>query len=58
MRCMFEASVAGLKNIAINHQAERLHLAIEDAADKLTKALESALGKLQDRQRRHPESVS
>jgi len=56
MRGMFEASVAGLK-IAINHQAERLHLAIEDAADKLTKVLESALGKLQDRQRRHPEPV-
>jgi ribosome-associated translation inhibitor RaiA len=54
MRCMFEARVAGLKNIAVTHQAENLHLAIEGAADKLTKALESALGKLQDRQRRHP----
>jgi ribosomal subunit interface protein len=54
MRCMFEARVAGLKNIAVKHQAESLHLAIEGAADKLTKALESALGKLQDRQRRHP----
>jgi ribosomal subunit interface protein len=54
MRCMFEARLAGLKNIAVKHQAENLHLAIEGAADKLTKALESALGKLQDRQRRHP----
>ena len=54
MRCMFEARVAGLKNIAVRHQAESLHLAIEGAADKLTKALESGLGKLQDRQRRHP----
>jgi ribosome-associated translation inhibitor RaiA len=54
MCCMFEARVAGLKNIAVKHQAESLHLAIEGAADKLTKALESALGKLQDRQRRHP----
>jgi ribosome-associated translation inhibitor RaiA len=54
MRCMFEARVAGLKNIAVRHQAESLHLAIEGAADKLTKALESTLGKLQDRQRRHP----
>ena len=53
MRCMFEARVAGLKNIAVKHQAESLHLAIEGAADKLTKALESALGKQQDRQRRH-----
>ena len=53
MRCMFEARLAGLKNIAVKHQAESLHLAIEGAADKLTKALESALGKQQDRQRRH-----
>lgn len=54
MRCMFEARVAGLKNIAVKHQAESLHLAIEGAADKLTKALDSALGKLKDNQRRRP----
>src|SRR5688572_17214077 len=54
IRCLFEARVAGLKNIAVTHQAESLHLAIEGAADKLTKALESALGKLQDRERRRP----
>lgn len=54
MRCLLEARVAGVKNIAVKHQAESLHLAIEGAADKLTKALDSALGKLQDRQRRHP----
>ena len=53
MRCMFEARLAGLKNIAVKHQAESLHLAIEGAADKLTKALESTLGKMQDRQKRH-----
>ena len=53
MRCMFEARLAGLKNIAVKHQAESLHLAIEGAADKLTKALASALGKRQDRERRH-----
>ena len=53
MRCMLEARVAGLKNIAVKHQAESLHFAIEGAADKLTKALESALGKQHDRQRRH-----
>jgi ribosome-associated translation inhibitor RaiA len=54
MRCMMEARVSGVKNIAVSHQAESLHLAIEGAAEKLTKALDSALGKLQDRQRRHP----
>lgn len=54
MRCMLEARVAGVKSIAVMHQAESLHLAIEGAADKLVKALDSALGKLQDRQRRRP----
>ena len=53
MRCLFEARLAGRKNIAVEHRAESLHLAIEGAADKLTKALESALGKQQDRERRH-----
>lgn len=53
MRCLFEARLSGRKNIAVEHRAESLHLAIEGAADKLTKALESALGKQQDRQRRH-----
>lgn len=53
MRCLLEARVAGLKNIAVRHQAENLHFAIEGAADKLTKALESALGKAHDRERRH-----
>ena len=53
-RCMFEARVAGLKNVVVKHQAESLHLAIEGAAEKLTKALDSVLGKVQDRQRRQP----
>ena len=54
MRCLIEARVAGLKNIAVKHQAESLHLAIEGAAGKLTHALDSALGKQLDRERRHP----
>ena len=53
MRCLLEARVLGLKNIAVKHQAESLHQAIDGAADKLSRALESALGKQQDRQRRH-----
>lgn len=52
-RCLLEVRVAGLKNIAVKHQAESLHVAIAGAADKLTKALESALGKAHDRERRH-----
>lgn len=54
MRCLFEARLAGTKNIAVQHHAPSLHLAIEGAAEKLTKALASALGRQQDRQRRHP----
>lgn len=54
MRCVLEARVLGLKNVAVRHQAESLHLAIAGAADKLKRAIESALGKQQDRQRRHP----
>lgn len=54
MRCLLEARVAGVKNIAVTHQASNLHQAIEGAAEKLTKALESALGKQQDRLRRRP----
>ncbi len=53
MRCLLEARVAGLKNIAVKHHAESLHQAIEGAAGKLTNALDSALGKLHDRERRH-----
>jgi ribosome-associated translation inhibitor RaiA len=53
MRCLLEVRVAGLKNIAVKHQAESLHMAIEGAAGKLTNALDSALGKLHDRERRH-----
>src|ERR1700741_3925844 len=37
MRCLLEARVVGLKNVAVKHQAESLHLAIEGAADKLTR---------------------
>lgn len=52
MRCLLEARVTGVKNIAVSHQAESLHLAIDGAADKLKHALASSVGKLQDQQRR------
>lgn len=52
MRCLLEARVTGVKNIAVSHQAESLHLAIEGAADKLQHALASSVGKLQDQQLR------
>lgn len=52
MRCLLEARVSGVKNIAVAHQAESLHLAIDGAAEKLEHALASSLGKLMDKQRR------
>jgi ribosomal subunit interface protein len=52
MRCMLEARVAGLKSIAVTHEADSLELAIDGAVEKLERALQSSLGKLDDRQRR------
>lgn len=51
IRCMLEARVSGIKPVAVTHQAESVHLAVDGAADKLLKALESTLGKLDDRRR-------
>ncbi len=51
-RCLLEARVSGVKNIAVSHLAESLHQAIDGAAQKLRHALDSAVGKLQDQQRR------
>ena len=51
-RCLLEARVAGVKSVAVSHQAPGLHQAIEGAVAKLRHALDSAIGKLDDRQRR------
>lgn len=51
IRCMLEARVSGIKPVAVTHQAESVHLAVDGAAGKLLKALESTLGKLDDRRR-------
>lgn len=52
LRCMLEARLAGLKNVAVTHEAENIELAIDGAVDKLARALQSTLGKFEDRQRR------
>jgi len=51
-KCLLEARVTGVKNIAVSHQAETLHQAIDGAAHKLKHALDSTLGKLHDQKRR------
>lgn len=52
LRCLLEARVTGVKNVAVSHQADSLHLAIDGAVEKLQRALASSVGKLQDQQRR------
>jgi len=52
MRCMLEARLAGAKPIAVTHNSQSLHQAIEGAVDKLRAALETRAGKQVDRQRR------
>lgn len=48
-RCLLEARAAGLRPIAVSHQADSLDLAIDGALDKLERALESTLGRLKER---------
>jgi len=47
-RAVIEARVAGLRPIAVAHEASTLLQAIEGAADKLTRALERTLGRLDE----------
>jgi ribosome-associated translation inhibitor RaiA len=51
-KCLLEARVSGVKNIAVSSQAATLHQAIDGAAHKLKHALDSAIGKLHDQSRR------
>jgi ribosome-associated translation inhibitor RaiA len=50
-RCLIEARLAGIKQVAVSGHANNMHTAINGAADKLTRALDSHFGKLEDRQR-------
>ncbi len=53
-RCMMEARLAGLKPIAVSHQAPTLLEAMETAAEKLARAIDRRLGRLEDTQGRTP----
>ena len=46
-RCVMEARLAGLKPVAVSHQAPTLLEAIEAAADKLERAIGRLVGKLE-----------
>ena len=45
-RCLLEARLAGLRPVAVSHQAATLQQAIDGAAQKLERSLESTLGRL------------
>ncbi len=47
-RCMMEARPEGHQPVAVTHEAETLHQAIEGAAHKLKHALDHTLGRLHD----------
>jgi ribosome-associated translation inhibitor RaiA len=47
-RCVMEARVAGLRPLAVSHEAPSLLEAVEGAADKLKRALEHAIARRED----------
>ena len=51
-RCMMEARPRNLQPVAVSHQADNVHQAVDGAARKLTSALERLFGKLENRPRR------
>jgi ribosome-associated translation inhibitor RaiA len=44
-RCVMEARVAGIKPVAVSHEAPNLLSAVEGAADKLKRSLEHTLAR-------------
>ncbi|MGN6527345.1 MAG: hypothetical protein ACTHL8_13245 [Burkholderiaceae bacterium] len=51
-KCLLEAHVTGLKDLAVSHHAPNLGQAIDGAAGRLKHALETAVDKRDDAQRR------
>lgn len=49
MRCTLEARPAGLRPIAVRHDAETMELAIDGALERFRRAIGSAKGKLRNR---------
>jgi hypothetical protein len=48
-RCLLEARLAGLRPLAVSHNADTVQGAIKGAAEKLVRNLDSTLGRLSDR---------
>lgn len=49
MRCLLEARPAGLRPIAVSHEAPTIELALDGALDKFRRAIGNVIGKLRDR---------
>lgn len=45
-RCLLEARLAGLRPIAVSHEAATIALAVDGASEKMKHSLESTLGRL------------
>jgi ribosomal subunit interface protein len=54
-RCLMEVRLAGLKPIAVTHETDTVHQAVDGAAEKLEKILDRTIGKLADARRVKPE---
>jgi ribosome-associated translation inhibitor RaiA len=48
-RCLLEARLAGLRPIAVSHEAATMELAVDGATEKMKHSLESTLGRLDSR---------
>jgi len=48
-RCVLEARLAGLKPIAVSHEAPTIWQAVDGATRQLERSLDSTLGRLRDR---------
>lgn len=51
-RCVMEARLEGRHPLAVTHQAESLHQAIDGAVRKLIKSVDNTLGRLHDQKTR------
>lgn len=58
MRCTMEARLASHQPIAVTHESESLHQAINGAAEKLTRLIESTLERLRDERINRTDPVS
>ena len=47
-RCVMEARIAGVRPLAVAHEASHMLQAVEGAADKLKRSIEHTLGRMEE----------